>query len=170
MFGRRKRQPDARPNTAATLHPAPSSTGRGRLEESPPLPIDGLGEDPLLAAKPRRLGNYRGPIHGIVRGASRQFAPAALGILHPRQGWGSWGGGTQEWRAPNQALNGGQSLGPRSKERGWRNFRQGAKPHASPPKGQAYLQIHRSREPRDGAPDCCCHFAHHGVKLGSQVQ
>ena len=50
MFGRRKCQPDARPNTAATLHPAPSSTGRGRLEESPPLPIDGLGKDPLLAA------------------------------------------------------------------------------------------------------------------------
>ena len=50
MFGGRKRQPDARPNTAATLHPAPSSTGCCRLEESPSLPIDGLGEDPLLAA------------------------------------------------------------------------------------------------------------------------
>ena len=93
MFGRRKRQPDARPNTAATLHPAPSSTGRGRLEESPPLPIDGLGEDPLLAAEPRRLGNHRGPIHWVVRGASRQLAPASLGGLHPRQCWGGWGGG-----------------------------------------------------------------------------
>ena len=82
MFGRRKRQPDARPNTAATSHPAPSATGRGRLEESPPLPIDGLGEDLVLAAEPRRLYDYRGPIHGIVRRASRQFAPAALGVLH----------------------------------------------------------------------------------------
>ena len=84
MLGRRKRQPDARPNTAATLHPAPSSTGRGRLEESPPLSIDGLGEDPLLAAEPRRRGNHRGPIHWIVCGASRQLAPALLGVLHPR--------------------------------------------------------------------------------------
>ena len=165
MFGGRKRQPDARPNTAATLHPAPSSTGCCRLEESPSLPIDGLGEDLLLAAEPRRLSDYRGPIHGVVRGASRQFAPASLGVLHPRQGWGSWGGGTQERRTPNQALNGGQSLGPRAEERSWRNFRQGAKSHAPPPKGQAYLQINRSREPRDGAPDCCCHFAHHGVKF-----
>ena len=84
MFGRRKRQPDARPNTAATLHPAPSSTGRGRLEESPPLPIDGLGEDPLLAAEPCRLCDNRGPVDGIVRGTSRKLAPALLGVLHPR--------------------------------------------------------------------------------------
>ena len=71
MFGWGKRQPDARPNAAAALHPAPTLTGDGRLEESPPLPIDGLGEDPLLAAEPRRLGTYCGPIHGVVRGARR---------------------------------------------------------------------------------------------------
>ena len=54
MFGWGKRQPDARPNAAAALHPAPTLTGDGRLEESPPLPIDGLGEDPLLGAVRRR--------------------------------------------------------------------------------------------------------------------
>ena len=84
MFGRRKRQPDARPNTAATLYPAPGSTGCGRLEESAPLPIDGLGEDPLLAAEPCRLCDNRGPVDGIVRGTSRKLAPALLGVLHPR--------------------------------------------------------------------------------------
>ena len=60
MFGWGKRQPDARPNAAAALHPAPTLTGDGRLEESPPLPIDGLGEDPLLAAEPCRLCDNRG--------------------------------------------------------------------------------------------------------------
>ena len=84
MFGWGKRQPDARPNAAAALHPAPTLTGDGRLEESPPLPIDGLGEDPLLAAEPRRLGNHRGPIHWVVRGASRQLAPAVFGVPNPR--------------------------------------------------------------------------------------
>ena len=169
MLGGGKRQPDARPNAAAALHLAPTLTGYGRLEESPPLPIDCLGEDPLLAAEPRRLCNNRGPVDGIVRGTSRKLAPALLGVLHPRQCWGGWGGGAQQWRSWDEALNRRQGLRPRPKERGRRNFRQGAKPHAAPTKGQTHLQIHRSREPGDGSPDCCSPFAHHGVKLGGQV-
>ena len=112
MFGRRKRQPDARPNATAALHPAPPPIGCGRLEESPPLPVNGLGKDSLLAAESRRLCGDRGPIHGIVRGASSQFAPTLLCFPHPRQRGGGRGGGTQERRPPNQALNGGQSLSP----------------------------------------------------------
>ena len=61
-------------------------------------------------------------------------------------------------------------LRTRCKKHVRRNSREGAKPHAVPTKGHAYLQNNGSREPWDGLPDCCCHFAHHDVELGGHVQ